>query len=378
MSETRQRDDPAARLERARQRLADVEERIDDRGADTVERVADAYRTASDLLDEYVDRATGTGRETFKAYVQLEGQFESLVESLPEDLPRREAFGSALEAIDKRRLHESDFERAEAALEPAATFADLVDERETAREELAVARTEASKRRRAVDDEIAERERLLDLATADLDAPVDRLREPIEAYDAAIREAFERYRDAASAREVFALLDRSRWYPFVPFERPPAELREYVETNPAGEYSIPDLLEYADYSRSKLDHYVDDADELKRRVATRRTYLTGIDAGPLTVGWPPGPATVLRHRARELRPFVDRVADEEVVAALREVRALTRDDEYERLRTAAVARDRLSPEERERLADGRVADELEELRTERDRLEELLAVEDPV
>ncbi|WP_459806598.1 DUF7118 family protein [Halopiger thermotolerans] len=367
-------------LEAARERFEHAQRRIEDRGADTVETAADAYRSATDLLEDYVDRATGTGRENFQAYVELEGQFATLVESLPDDLPARDAFEDALDAIDKRRLSESDFERAREALEPAAEFADLLDEREAAREELAAARKDASKRRREIEDEIRSKERLLELGDADLEAPVERLREPIETYNEAIREAFARYRSEASVREVFALLERSRLYPFVEYDRPPEDLREYVYNSADGEYTIPELLEYADYSRSKLEHYVADADRLKRRVATQRTFLDGIDAEPLTIDWPPGPAGVLRCRTREYRPFVERVGGEDVVAALRAVRALLNDPEidYDRLQTAAQAVAQLTPEQRERLADGRVDAELEALREEKRALEAALEVDDPV
>ncbi|WP_254762488.1 DUF7118 family protein [Natrinema marinum] len=369
---------PLEALEAARDRLEAVETRIDDRGEATVTEVATAYRNATKLLEDYVDRATGTGKENFQAYIELEGKFDTLVSDLDDDLPEREAFEDALDAIDKRRLSESDFERAHDALEPAAEYADMLDERETAREALAEARKTANKRRRDLDDAIVERERLLELANADLDAPVERLRDPIQTYNEAVREAFDEYRLAASAREVFDLLERSQWYPFVGYERPPDDLARYVRENPAGEYSIPELLEYADYSRSKLSHYVDSADELKRNVATQQTFLDGIDAEPLTIDWPPGPAGELRHRVREYRPFVARVADEEVVAALRAVRLLATDADYDRLQTAAQAVAQLTPEERERLADGRVDAELEELRTERERLEAALEVDDPI
>ncbi|AEH35843.1 DUF7118 family protein [Halopiger xanaduensis] len=371
---------PLEELEAARERFDRVQQRIEDRGADTVETAADAYRSATKLLEDYVDRATGTGRENFKAYVELEGQFATLVENLPDDLERRDAFEDALDAIDKRRLSESDFERARDALEPAAAFADLLDEREAAREDLAAARKDAAKRRREIDDEIASKERLLELGDADLDAPVERLREPIETYNEAVREAFAQYRQEASVREVFALLERSRLYPFVGYDQPPEDLREYVDTSADGEYAIPELLEYADYSRSKLEHYVADADRLKRRVATQRTFLDGIDAEPLTVDWPPGPAGVLRRRTREYRPFVERVGGEDAVAALRDVRALLNDPDidYERLQTAAQAVAQLTPEQRERLADGRVAAELEALREEKRALEAALEVDDPV
>ncbi|QFU82228.1 DUF7118 family protein [Natronorubrum aibiense] len=371
---------PLEALEAARERFAQAETAIDDHGDEAVADAADAYRTATDLLENYVDRATGTGRENFKAYIELEGKFDQLVTGLPDDLKGRSAFEDALEVLDKRRLSEADFDRAHAALEPAAQFAELLDEREAAREAIGDARTTAAKRRRELDDEIGKRERLLELATADLEAPVEDLREPIEAYNDAIETAFEAFRLEASAREVFALVERSRWYPFVPYEQPPADLADYVREDPAGEYTIPELLEYADYSRSKLSHYVESADELKRRVATQRTYLDGIDADPLTIAWPPGEAGTLQRKVREIRPFVARVADEAVVAKLRSLRRLTTDPEfdYDRLQTAAQAVDQLSPDERERLADGAIAAELETLRDERDALEAALEVEDPI
>uniref|UniRef100_UPI003CCCEFB2 DUF7118 family protein n=1 Tax=Natrinema soli TaxID=1930624 RepID=UPI003CCCEFB2 len=52
--------------------------------------------------------------------------------------------------------------------------------------------------------------------------------------------------------------------------------------------------------------------------------------------------------------------------------------DYDRLQTAAQAVARLDPAERERLTDGRVADELEELRAERERLRDALETDDPV
>ncbi|THE63269.1 hypothetical protein D8Y22_19080 [Salinadaptatus halalkaliphilus] len=369
---------PLEALEAARERYAEAEREIETHGGDAVEHAARAYRNATELLENYVDRATGTGRDNFKAYVQLEGQFAALVENLPDDLRGREAFEQSLEAIDKRRLSESDFERAHDELEPAARYSDLLEEREAARGAVDEARTAAAKRLREIDDEIDDRERLLELATADLDAPVERLREPIESYNEAIREAFADYRLEASARDIFSLLDRSRWYPFVDYDQPPSDLCEYVETSPDGEHTIPELLEYADQSRSKLAHYVADADRLKRRVATQQTYLDGIDAEPLTIAWPPGPAGELRRRTREYRPFVERVGDSETVSLLRDVRRLTYDDEYDRLQTAAQAVAQLSPTERDRLTDGDIDDELEALRAERAALEDALEVDDPV
>ncbi len=361
--------DHVERLEAARDRLAEVDSRIDDHGEKAVEQAAEAYREASKLLANYVDRATGTGREEFKSYIELEGQFTTLVENLPEDLRHRGAFEDALEAIDKRRLKERDFERAEESLEPAAAFSELFDEREAAREELEDARKAARVRLRELDEEIDDCERLLELGDADLEAPVDRLRGPIETYNEAITEAFEEFYHDAAAREVFAVLERSEWYPLIDLASPPEDLEAYVAENPAGEYTIPELLEYAGYSNSKLSHYVADAGELKRNVATQRTYLEGIDAEPLTIAWPPVDAETLRYRIREIRPFADRIGDEDVVAALRDVRALTHDPDYDRLQRAAIAIAELTEDERNRLAAGAVEAELEDRRRERAAIE---------
>lgn len=369
--------DRATDLENARERLATAERRIEDHGGKAVEPAARAYREALSLLDSYEDRASGTGRETFKAYLELEGRFATLVENLPSNLQGREAFESALEAIDKRRLSESDFERARDALEPAAVYAALLDEREAAENALTDARAAARKRLRELDEAIDEHERLLELGAAPLDAPVDRLRKPIEAYNDAVRSAFDAFIHDASAREIVAFLGRTRWYPFVEYEQSPDEIEVYVTSNRAGTYTIPELLEYATYSRSKLSHYVDDADELKRHIATQRTYLEGIDAEPLTIEWPPPSAPVLRRLTGELIPLVSRVADEDVVAALRSVRELTFKEPFDRLRTAAQAMDQLDETERRRLEDGRVEADLAALEAERERLEAVLEDDGP-
>jgi len=364
--------DSVERLRSAHERLEELRSDVEDHGEDAVETVADTYRSAHRLLDRYVDAATGTG--DFKSYVEFRGEFATLVEDLPDELPRREAFEDALEAVDKRRLNQSDFDRAQDALARAEDLVDLLEDRDDAQEAYRDARIDARDRLDAIDEREAELERLLELGDADLDAPVEQLREPIEAYDEAIREAFREYRESASARELLEFVDRTRAFPLVDLTRPSEDLLEYVRESPDGEEPIPALLEYADYSRSKLEHYAADADALKRSVATERTYLERLDADPLAVGWPPPERTVLRWRAVELRKVVDRFAPEDAIAKLREVRTLATDaDRYERLRDAAVATERLDAEDRDRLASGEVADELDALREERAELEAALA-----
>jgi hypothetical protein len=171
---------------------------------------------------------------------------------------------------------------------------------------------------------------------------------------------------------VFAFLDATTAYPLVAFQAPPADLREYVRNREAGTEPVPQLLEYAEYSRSKLDHYVANADALKRAVATQQTYLRRLDAEPLTVGWPPPGADELRFRCRELTAVVNRFAPD-VVEDLRAVARLPRETDYERLRESAVAEAELTAEERDRLRSGSVSEELDAAVAERERLQSTLA-----
>lgn len=366
------REDRVETLRAADERVREVEERIERVGEATVERVADRLEEAESLLTRYEGRATGTGGEEFREFVRMQSALAEFVEELPADLRHREAFEAVEEALDKRRLSEGDFQRAREALAPARETAALLDDRETARGRYRDARRAVRDRLDTVRAAIDDREQVKAYGSADLDAPVDRLREPVETHDETVREAFAAFKRSAPAREVLDLVRTTERYPLVDFRPPPSDLRRFVESSPAGTEPVPTLLEYADYSRSKLAHYVDSPGELKRRVATERTYLEGLSGEPLTVGWPPPSAGELEHRGREIVAVVGRFADDETVERAREVRELAFDPEYERLRETAVARDRLSETDRRKLASGALEDELATLRAEADTLETAL------
>jgi hypothetical protein len=357
-------------LDAARERLRQAERAVDGYGEAEAERVVEAYDDATDLLDRYEGSATGTG--DFAAFVEFQDRFTGLVNALPDDLPAREAFEEADELLDRRRLSESHFDRVRDLLAPAREVADTLDERAAAREHLRETRRAVRRRLSDLDDEIRARERLLDLGSADLDAPTEELRDPIEAYNDAVADAFDRYRRETSARELLAFVAATEAYPLVDFDAPPASLHAYLDEATVGDESVTTLLDYVDYSRSKLDHYVDDPDGFRRAVATSETYLSRLDATPLTVDWPPPVAGRLRRRAEELVSVVARFANESTVAHARRVRDLAFRDDYDRLRRAAVARTELTPAERDRLVAGTVEDELAARRRERERLQSAL------
>ncbi len=348
----------------------EAHERVAEFGEEELQRLADAYEDFTALLARYEEPATGDG--DFKQFIEFQGNVEQFVERLDEDLLLREAFEDADEHLQQRRLSESDFEYVREQLEPVADLVARLDERRDAEERYERVRTQIHERIHELGERLDELERLARLGDADLDAPTERLREPIETYNEAVTEAFEAFRREQPAREVFAFLEKTKAYPLVPFRSPPEDIHDYVREYPPGTESIPDLLDYADFSRSKLDHYVDDPDTLKQAVATRKTYLRRLDAEPLTIGWPPPPAAELQWRCRELTAVVNRLAPP-VVEPLREVAALPRETDYQWLRESAVAAAELTAEERERLKSGSVEQELEETQAKRQRLRDALA-----
>lgn len=362
-------------LREAGERRADLEARVEERGEDRLERLADAYRGAERLLERYEERATDY--DDFAGFVEFQDAFVEFVENLDSDLPEREAFEAADEVFQKSRLTEEDFEAAREALAPAREAATLLDRYREARETFGERRHEARQRADELDDRCEELEHLLALGATDLDVPVDELRETVETYNESVREAFTQFRREVPARELLTVVDEAADRPFVEFRAPPTRLLEYVQESEVGEESVTKLLEYADYSNQKLGHYVEKPHELQQHVATNRSYLNRLDGGPLTFAWPPRPASEVEFRAKEYQRVLSGFAPDETVARLREVRDAARDAErYGDLREAAHVLDRLGEGERERLESGSLSHELAESRAARDRLREALAAVD--
>ena len=357
-------------LRAAREERDAVAQEISAYGEASVQAVADAVEEAMGLLSRYEGSATGTG--DFEAYLELQSLFVEHVESLPEDLPGRDGFEEANDALDQRTISESDMEHARESLGTAREVASLLSEREAAQQRVADAEHAVSKRLTAIEERLSELERLRELDEVDLSAPTEELTEPIAAYDEATREAFERFRSEASARELLSFVRTTRHYPLVPFEQPPDDLLDYLEDHAVGAEPLPDLLTYADYSQSKLDHYVEDTTAFRTTVPVHRTYLDRLGPEPLTVGSPPPAADELRHRSRELVSALGRFADDETVSLARDLGSLARRSDYDRLRTAAVAEAELTADQREALRSGAVDTEYERLAGQQERLAALL------
>ncbi|UWG46489.1 Uncharacterized protein HSRCO_0187 [Halanaeroarchaeum sp. HSR-CO] len=354
-------------LRSARQALEDAEAAVAAIGEDQLERLRSARDDLLSLLDSYEGRATGSG--DFQAYLEFQEAVADHVEDLPEDLPEREVFEAIDESFEKRRLSESDFDAARDALGPVDDLVDRLGQREQAHERYRATRRDVESRLREIDEEIDRLERVATLADADLDAPVDELREPMTSYNDSVADAFTSFKRDDPARDVLAFVEATRSFPLARYPDPPDDLAAFLADASVGTEPIPTLLEYADYSRSKLEHYVDQPQTFMRVVGGNRTYFDRLDAEPLQFEWPPAPADEVRWRADELVSVVNRFAPDSVVEQLERVHALARDEpHYEHLRLTARAREELSQAERERVAAGAVGDDIEALESERERL----------
>ncbi|SDJ90410.1 hypothetical protein SAMN05216226_111102 [Halovenus aranensis] len=362
--------DLVAELDDLDSRYEQAVERVEEFGEADLRELADVYGQFTDVLDRFEEDVTDDGGD-IETNIQFQSAIAEVVEEVSEEMLLAEVFEECDEMLQQRWFHESDIREVREQLEPVADLVSRLEERDEILDSYRKTRRDIRYRIRELDEHITDLERLARLADADLDAPTETLREPIETYNDAVTDAFDSFTREASTREVFDFLDAMTDYPLVPFEKPDAELLEYVREHPPGEESIPTLLEYADYSESKLSHYVDEPNTLTRVVGRKQTYLDGLDGGPLTVSWPPPAAEELQYRCRELTAAVNRFAPD-VVEQLREVAALPRTTDYERIRDAAVVREDLSEEERERIRSDDIEAELSAARTERETLEHAL------
>jgi len=368
--EARDPDALVAELRDAHEAVADAEAAVDEHGEDRLRALRRALREFDRLLVQYEDDATGTG--DFQSYLAFQEDLVALVEEdFDDDLPERATFEDLLELFKKRRLSEADFEEARARLGDARDLVGRLDDLADARERHGDVRSRVADAADAYAAEAAELERLRRLGNADLDAPVEELRGPVREYDDAVTDAFREFRREAPAREFLSVVETTERYPLVGFEPVPEDLADFVATQQAGEEPVSTLLDYAGYSPSKLDHYVAAPRTLKRAVGGNRTYLERLDAGPLTVGWPPAPADELQYRLDELVSVVARFAGDDVLEPLHAVRKWVHSDDYDRLRDAAVATHELTDDEKRRIEAG-VEDDLRRARENEQRLRDAL------
>jgi tetratricopeptide (TPR) repeat protein len=370
MSTSDSRHELIAEIERCEGELDRRQRRVEEYGEDDLGELTEAYEQFSKVLGIYQDQVTGDDGD-IQTIVKFQGEIDRVMTDIPDDVLHADIFEECDEYLQQKWFSDSDFEHVYDQLDPLADLAEWIGDRDEALEAYRKARRDIEARLRECERELDDLDRLADLSEADLDAPTERLEEPIQQYNDAVTETFREFKRSASAREVVRFLDKMERYPLVAFESPPRDVVEYIAETPTGTEPIVTILEYTDYSRSKLEHYVEEPSKLKHAIEGHRAYLDALDGGPLTISWPPPTAEQLEYRCRELTAAVNRI-DPDVVEQLRTVQALPRETDYGRLRRSAVVRQDLSDEERERLQSGQIEADIAELRAEREQLQEAL------
>ena len=339
----------------------DTRERVREVGEERAERTRNVYRRIDDAFDEYREDATGHGE--FRRFVEFQNTVIDIEESVEdEDIYRGDEIEDALSHLDANTLHDKHFRRAREDLSGVRDFVETYERYVELEDALRGELSDLEHRIDEVGREIREKEASLEKAREAEGVDVSPLREAVEGYNERVRDDFETFLREAPAVDVARLGERTHDAPLVddaPVERGTAEsLARYVDDE-----TVDRVLELADASDGKLSHYVDDPGGF--RDAVPRTFFETADGSRFELSYER--EGVVRRRAEELVSVVRRFADDETVTALRRVRDMAANGTYGEMRRALVAREQAGADVDE------LRDELNDLRDEKERVEERAA-----
>lgn len=337
---------------------AELRETVREVGEERAEQTRELYRRIEDAFEEYRDDATGHGE--FGKYVEFQNIVIAAEENLEEaEVYRSEDFERALSRLDARTLQDKHFQGARSDLTEVAEFVEKYDRYENLREELREELSELEKRTEELESRAEETEKRLEKAELAQEVDCSKLRETVEEYNEGVRGDFEGFVSEAPAVEVARLGEKTLDAPLVddaPIERGAADrLGRYVDDE-----TVSRVLELADASDGKLSHYFEDPDGF--RDAVPRVFFETAEPEPFELSYET--EGVVRRRVPELVSLVGRFAEEETVAALRRVGDIARNGEYAEARNALLAEKEAGASIEE------LQDELDEVRSEKERAEE--------
>lgn len=337
---------------------AELREVVREVGEERAEQTRELYRRIEDALEEYREDATGHGE--FGKYVEFQNIVIASEETLEEsEVYHTEDFERALSRLDARTLQDKHFRGARSDLSDVAEFVEKYDRYEELHEELREELSRLERRTEELESRASDTEERLEKAKVAQEVDCSKLREAVEDYNEGVREDFEVFVSEAPAVEVARLGEKTLDAPLVddaPVERGASDrLRRYVDDE-----TVSRVLELADASDGKLSHYFENPDGF--RDAVPRVFFE--TAEPETFELSYEREGVVRRRVPELVSLVGMFADEETVAALRRVGDIARNGGYSDMRRALVAKKEAGASVEE------LSDELDEVRSEKERAEE--------
>lgn len=348
-------------------RLRDLERRIEELGPGRLDRVEFLLSELKGLVREYEDKD-----RTFKTHRSLRMTLDRLARRIQKSYENEE-IGEEVEHFDKALVHARDWHWKDTrrALEPLEEIAGLRDERNRVEKEIRRQKKARRKKRRELEERAR---RLRSLRDTRLDPGAEEYIHSIQERLDRVNERIVGVLDAlvsnAPTREVIRLLGDVGIRPELGLPRAPDKsgLMGFLGSHPVGNEPIYRVLEYADYSDSRLSHYVDRPREFKDAMSANLAYLEKItDIRRLAPKLQVEPGGMLARRLSALTSLVSRAGSlvekdtSGLVQELREMRREVLSGEYARHFSSYRRIQRLSQEERRLVEAGAVEDELAEV-----------------
>ncbi|MDY6765077.1 MAG: hypothetical protein SV377_05240 [Halobacteria archaeon] len=315
-------------LKRARQRIEDI-------GLEKAKKTHDFYSELSETMDEYREDAVGTG--DFETYVEFQGILDDMLERVKknqDEIHRPEDFERVIDDFEKRVIRESDFRHAESTLSDVRELSETIDRINEIEKELRYEKGKLERRKSELESRLKSIKRKIDTAKGVSDIDPSPLVSLIESYNSSVETDFEEFYNNAPAIKVARIGEKARDFPLADIKPLDKETVRILERTGMGRKTVSEVLEYADYSDSKLSHYIDKPEEFRRNVSQTWFKLLSADDFKISVETP---QNLIKHKVPELVRVVGEFGSDETVRKLREIHSIAERGEYAPMRRAYLS-----------------------------------------
>lgn len=351
------------------QELEESRRAVDVAGRREVEAARSIYNRLSNYIDRYEEPAKGHG--DFESYLEFQSVLAEIEEELSDDVYGKEAFENALGRFESRTLRAKHFERAKNDLKEVQDVVESLEREEHLVDELETETGRLRKRRREIENELQDLDERISHAKEATNVEYQELKELVEKYNQRVEEEFRSYISSASAVDVARLARKLSNMPLLPTPAIEDGAVDVLESPGVKDESVDRVLEYAGYSNSKLEHYVDRPEEFRKKVP--EAWFRTADAGPFKLSLDEREGVVER-KIPELVRVISIFSGEETVRVLRKIGDLARKGEYSELRSAHKADQRSGGKDPGTLREKKeeLRKEIEEIDRELERISEVL------
>lgn len=357
-------------LDEAIQELTQKRRTLREEGIEEVREARGLYHELQRYIDRYREPATGHG--DFESYIEFQSVLAEIEEQLDGGVYGERGFRDAIQRFESRTLREKHFRRAENDLQGVRETVEVLERVEEIEDELRSERGRLGKRRKELEREIDDLERGIREASEAPDADASRLESLLDSYNEAVEREYESWLSSAAAREVVGHVYRASGMPLIEAEGVDRSTVEALEVSEVGDESVERLLELAEYSDSKLQHYVDDPTRFRSELPT--AWFRVADAEPYKLS-PDMQEGVVERLVPELVRVVSEFASERTIEVLREIGDLARCGRYSGMRRALMARQTTGGVDAESLQEEKqgMERELDQVRDDLERIDEALS-----